>query len=256
MTGDGVNDTLALKESDCSIAMADGSEVARKISKIVLMNSDFGVLPDIVKEGRRCINNVRMTSVLYLMKTIFTVVLSTLSIITLSGYPFDPKQLLLVEMIVIGLASLMLTLEPNFRRAEGSYIDIVLRKSLPNAIAMLIPVFVTQIIGKSDVFADASVSAICTVAVTLSAFMNLAFLCKPYTEWRVGVICISGAMLCAAAALSVFLLGDMLALLPALDHPILLTVVSGSTLVLSVIIHFGYGIFKSYREGSGRGRSL
>ena len=248
MTGDGVNDTLALKESDCSVAMADGSEVARKVSKIVLMKSDFGVLPDVVKEGRRCINNVRMTSVLYLMKTIFTVTLSVLSIITLSGYPFDPKQLLLIEMIVIGLASLMLTVEPNFKRAKGSYIDIVLRKSVPNAIAMLIPVFATQIIGKSDAFADASVSAICTVAVTLAAFMNLVFLCKPYTEWRVGVICISLASLLVAAAINVFLLGDMLGLMPALNHPVLFFVVSGGTVLLSVIIHLGYGIFKSYRR--------
>ncbi len=241
MTGDGVNDTLALKESDCSVAMADGSEIARKISKIVLMNSDFGVLPDIVKEGRRCINNVRMSSVLYLMKTVFTLVLSLLSLVTLSGYPFDPKQLLLVEMIVIGLASVMLTVEPNFRRATGSYIEVVLKKSIPNAIVMLIPVFVTQVIGKNDSFADTSVSAICTVAVTVAAFMNLVFLCKPYTEWRIGVICISAALLGLASSLTVFLLGDMLHLKPAIEHPVLFFTVVSVTVVISVLIHLGYG---------------
>ena len=240
MTGDGVNDTLALKESDCSIAMADGSEVARKVSKIVLMKSDFGVLPDIVKEGRRCINNVRTSSVLYLMKTIFTFVLSLLSIVTLSGYPFDPKQLMLVEMIVIGLASVMLTVEPNFKRAVGSYIGEVLKKSVPNAIVMLIPVFVTQIIGKNDSFADNAVSAICTVAVTVAAFMNLVFLCRPYTEWRVGVICISAAMLALVTSITVFLLGDMLHLKPALLHPVLFFTVTGVTVVLSILIHLGY----------------
>lgn len=244
MTGDGVNDTLALKESDCSIAMADGSEVARKVSKIVLMNSDFGVLPDIVKEGRRCINNVRMSSVLYLMKTVFTLVLSVLSLITLSGYPFDPKQLLLVEMIVIGLSSVMLTVEPNFRRATGSYIEVVLRKSVPNAVVMLIPVFVTQVIGKSDVFAAVSVSAICTVAVTVAAFMNLVFLCRPYTEWRIGVICICAALLALFSSLTVFLLGDMLHLKPALDHPILFIVVTSVTVVVSVMIHMGYDFLR------------
>lgn len=240
MTGDGVNDTLALKESDCSVAMADGSEIARKISKIVLMNSDFGVLPDIVKEGRRCINNVRMSSVLYLMKTVFTLVLSLLSLVTLSGYPFDPKQLLLVEMIVIGLASVMLTVEPNFRRATGSYIEIVLKKSIPNAIVMLIPVFVTQVIGKNDSFADTSVSAICTVAVTVAAFMNLVFLCRPYTEWRIGVICISAALLALASSLTVFLLGDMLHLKPAIEHPVLFFTVVSVTVVIAVLIHLGY----------------
>ena len=245
MTGDGVNDTLALKESDCSIAMADGSEVARKVAKIVLMKSDFGVLPEIVKEGRRCINNVRTSSVLYLMKTLFTFVLSILSLVTLSGYPFDPKQLLIVEMIVIGLASLMLTFEPNFKRAEGSYIGTVLKKSIPNAIVMLLPVFVTQIIGKNDTFADSSVSAICTVAVTLAAFMNLVFLCRPYTEWRVGVICISAALIALASSLTVFLLGDMLHLKPALQHPILFFTVSAVTVVLAVVIHIGYtGLLK------------
>lgn len=240
MTGDGVNDTLALKESDCSIAMADGSEVARKVSKIVLMDSDFGVLPDIVKEGRRCINNVRATSVLYLMKTLFTFVLSLLSLITLSGYPFDPKQLLLVELVVIGVSSLMLTLEPNFKRAEGSYIATVLKKSVPNAIVMLIPVFVTQIIGKSDSFASSSVSAICTVTVTVAAFMNLVFLCRPYTEWRIGVICISAAMLALTSSLTVFLLGDMLRLKPAMQHPVLFFAVTSVTVVFAVLIHVGH----------------
>lgn len=245
MTGDGVNDTLALKESDCSIAMADGSEVARKVSKIVLMNSDFGVLPDIVKEGRRCINSVRMSSVLYLMKTIFTIVLSLLSVITLSGYPFDPKQLLFVEMIVIGLASLMLTVEPNYKRASGSYIQTVIKNSIPSAIVMLVPVFVTQIIGKFDAFASDSISAIATIAVTLAAFVNLVFLCKPYTEWRIGVVCISGAFLLISAPISIFALSDMMHLLPALKHPILFGVVSSVTVALGVFIHFGYLFLKN-----------
>ena len=240
MTGDGVNDTLALKESDCSIAMADGSEVARKVSKIVLMNSDFGVLPDIVREGRRCINSVRMSSVLFLMKTLFTIVLSVLSVVTLSGYPFDPKQLIFIEMIVIGLASLMLTVEPNFKRASGSYMAAVIKKSVPNALVMLVPVFVTQVIGKFDLFSADSISAIATIAVTFAAFMNLLFLCRPYTEWRVGVICVSGALLALALPLSVFLLDDMTHLLPAFKHPILFLSVTAATAVVAIIIHLGY----------------
>ncbi len=237
MTGDGVNDTLALKESDCSVAMADGSEVARKVSKIVLMNSDFGVLPDVVKEGRRCINSVRMSSVLYLMKTMFTVVLSVLSLITLSGYPFDPKQLLLVEMFVIGLASLMLTVEPNFKRATGSYMSAVLKKSVPNAVVMLIPVFLVQIIGKGDSFSAASVSAISTMAVTLAAFLNLIFLCIPYTEWRIGVVSAVGSLLLVTLPVSVFMLKDMLHIKPAFENPVFFSIVLGITLILAFIIH-------------------
>ena len=239
MTGDGVNDTLALKESDCSIAMADGSEVARGVSKIVLMNSDFGVLPDVVKEGRRCINNVRMSSVLFLMKTVFTVVLSMLSVMTLSGYPFDPKQLLFVELFVIGLSSVMLALEPNFKRAEGSYMKAVLKNSIPNAAVMLIPVFLVQIIGKGDGLSSAASSAIATAAVTVSALMNLIFLCRPYSKWRAGVVGICSALLLVAIPISVFLLGDMMHLLPAFEDPLLLLSIVGLSAILAVIVHLG-----------------
>ncbi len=239
MTGDGVNDTLALKESDCSIAMADGSEVARRVAKIVLMNSDFGVLPDIVKEGRRCINNVRMSSVLYLMKTLFTVALSSFTLMTFSGYPFDPKQLLFVEMIVIGLASLMLSVEPNFKRAWGSYIAAVVKRSFPNALVMLIPVFLVQMIGRSDTYSHESVSAIATLAVTLAAFMNLVFLCKPYTEWRVCVVCICGALICISIPASIFLAKDMIHLMPAFDNLILMAVIMGITFFCAVLIQLG-----------------
>ena len=253
MTGDGVNDTLALKESDCSIAMADGSEVARKISKIVLMKSDFGVLPDIVKEGRRCINSVRMSSVLYLMKTVFTIVLSLLSVITLSGYPFDPKQLLLVEMIVIGFSSLLLTVEPNYKRATGSYMEAVIRKSLPNAFVMLIPVFTTQIVEKFGSFEIESISAIATVAVTGASFLNLVFMCRPYTNWRIGVVCASGALLGLAMPLSVFLLGDIFHIKPLTLHPVLFTVVMGITLGLAIVIHI---ISKRIKDNKDRKREL
>lgn len=239
MTGDGVNDTLALKESDCSIAMADGSEVARKVAKIVLMQSDFGVLPDVVKEGRRCINNVRMTSVLYLMKTIFTVILSVFTLMTLSGYPFDPKQMVFVEMFIIGMSSLMLTLEPNFGISKGSYIDTVIRKSMPNAIVMLIPVFLVQVIGKGSTYTSESVSAIATLAVTLGAYMNLIFLCKPYSKWRIWVVSICGVLLGISIPVSMFFLDDMMNLLPAFDNLGLLFYGMGLAIGLALLIHVG-----------------
>ena len=121
MTGDGVNDTLALKEANCAIAMADGSEVARKVSQIVLMNSDFGTLPDVVREGRRCINNVRQSSTLFLMKTIFTIFISLFSILTATGYPFAPNNFFFLEMFIIGAASFLLALEPNDKRIEPPF---------------------------------------------------------------------------------------------------------------------------------------
>jgi cation-transporting ATPase E len=208
------------------------------------MNSDFGVLPEIVKEGRRCINSVRMSSVLYLMKTVFTIVLSLLSVVTLSGYPFEPKQLLLVEMIIIGFASLLLTVEPNYKRATGSYMQTVIKRSLPNAFVMLIPVFTTQIVEKFGSFEIESISAISTIAVTAAAFLNLVFICRPYTNWRVGVVCVSGAIVGLMLPLSVYLLGDMLNIMPLTLHPVLFTVVLSITLGLAVIIHVGIKLIK------------
>ena len=244
MTGDGVNDTLALKESDCSIAMADGSEVARKVAKIVLMESDFGVLPEVVKEGRRCINNVRMSSVLFLMKTAFTIILSIFTLMTISAYPFQPKQLLMVEFAVIGFSSLMLALEPNFEIATGSYLETVLRKSIPNAITMLIPVILIQIIGKDATYTQDAVSAIATLAITLSAYLNLFFLCRPYTKWRRAVVIISGVIMLAVLFITIFLLRDMLGVVAAFTAPGLFFYGMGLVIALSLFIHLGIGRFK------------
>jgi cation-transporting ATPase E len=189
-----------------------------------------------------------MSSVLYLMKTIFTITLSILSVATRSGYPFDPKQLLFTEMIVIGLASLMLTVEPNFRRSEGSYLETVLKKSIPNAAVMLLPVFLAQIIGKGDSYSSDTVSAVSCLAVTLAAFMNLIFLCRPYTDWRIGVVLTAGALLCIAIPGSMFFLKDMIGLFPAFDSMFLLILILGITLTLSVVVHLGVSLITGMRK--------
>ena len=219
MTGDGVNDTLALKESNCAIAMADGSEVARKISQIVLLNSDFATLPDVVREGRRCINNVRQSSSLFLMKTVFAIIVGLIAVITISGYPFDPNNLFLLELFVIGFASVMLALEPNNKRIEGSYIETVLIKSIPNAIAMFIPVLALMIVEKTM----SSVSLQCrnSIAlwsVTVVGLINLLALCRPYTKWRVAVVSIVCACLGIVIPCSIFLFNDMFGFATAFEH--------------------------------------
>lgn len=247
MTGDGVNDTLALKESDCSIAMADGSEVARRVAKIVLMKSDFGTLPDVVREGRRCINNVRMSATLFLMKTIFTIALSLLAVVLRVGYPFEPSQLMFLELFVIGLASLSLSIEPNNKRIEGSFIKTVLIRSLPNAMTMLIPVLMVLIFSKAGVVEMSGIgSAIATIAVTLIGFVNLVFLCRPYTKWRAGVVGIVVACIVIAAPIATFVLGDMLLVLPAVQNlPILFTVL-GVGIGVAVIVHVIRIIFNKF----------
>ena len=139
MTGDGVNDILALKEADCSIAMASGSEAARNVSHLVLMDSNFASLPKVVSEGRRVINNIQRVSTLFLTKTIFSTILLFLVVILpfMNSYPLDPGQLYMIDFLVVGIPSFFLALEVNRNRIEGSFIKNVLRTALPGALVIV-----------------------------------------------------------------------------------------------------------------------
>ena len=257
MTGDGVNDTLALKESNCAIAMADGSEVARKISQIVLLNSDFSALPDVVREGRRCINNVRSSSVLYLMKTLFAILVSFVGIVTVSGYPFEPNMLFLLELLVIGFASVLLAIEPNDKRIEGSYIQTVLLKSMPNAVAMFIPVLSVMITEKviSGISLDCR-NSIALWAVTAVGLLNLIFLCVPYTRWRLAVVLTVTALLTVVVPISIVVLEDTFNFTPAFEHPVVFAVVLGSSLVMGAVIQFFRGKIEAFMHRHFAGRSI
>ena len=139
MTGDGVNDILALKEADCSIAMASGSEAARNVSHLVLMDSNFSSLPKVVSEGRRVINNIQRVSTLFLTKTLFSTLLLFLVIVLpfMTSYPLDPGQLYMIDFLVVGIPSFFLALEVNRNRIEGSFIKNVLRTALPGALVIV-----------------------------------------------------------------------------------------------------------------------
>ena len=250
MTGDGVNDTLALKEANCAIAMADGSEMARKISQIVLMNSDFGTLPDVVKEGRRCINNVRQSASLYLMKTIFTVLLSIFTIITAQGYPFAPNNFMFLELFVIGLASVLLALEPNDNRIEGSFLKKVMIKSVPSALALFIPTMITLIVSmcSSSIMGD-SRNGVAMCVVIVAGFINLAAICTPYTKWRAGVVAFIGILLGLSTAVGIYLdsvtRGDQIfGFLHAFDNPVYLIVM----LSVAVVMAVGFNVFRGRVE--------
>ena len=257
MTGDGVNDTLALKESNCAIAMADGSEVARAIAQIVLLNSDFSSLPDVVREGRRCINNVRGSSVLYLMKTLFAILVSFVGIVTVSGYPFEPNMLFVLELFVIGLASVMLALEPNNKRITGSYIQTVLIKSMPNALAMFVPVLAVMILEKTvaGVSLDCR-NSIALWAVTAVGFLNLVFLCVPFTDWRIAVVSVVGALLTIVIPTSIFVLEDTFKFRPAFEHPVIFTIILASSIVISVLIQFFRGKMEKFMKKHFGDRSI
>ena len=186
MTGDGVNDTLALKEADCSIAMADGSEVARNISNLVLLDSNFTSLPSVVKEGRQVVNNVQNASALFLMKTLFTLVMCTLTIMMIVPYPCVPRQLFLLELFVIGIPSFILTFQPNTDLIKGDFIPQVLKKSIPLAFTLFASVFTVIIINSEyfNLLSATEYDTLITLVFTFTGFLNLVWLCFPPTKLK------------------------------------------------------------------------
>ncbi len=205
MTGDGVNDTLALKEADCSIAMADGSEVARNISKIVLLESNFSSLPSVVKEGRQVVNNVQNSSSLFLMKTFFAISLTIITLFLRLQYPFKPSTMMLLEAFVIGVPSFLLTFEPNTKPISGNFIPQVMKRSLPRALLMLINVLVVMALYHSQpediiLLNSEEYQTLVILVMTYTGFLNLATLCIPLTVLKgitalLSAICITCAII-------------------------------------------------------------
>ncbi len=261
MTGDGVNDTLALKEANCAIAMADGSEVARKISQIVLLNSDFGTLPDVVKEGRRCINNVRQSSVLFLMKTIFTIFISLFAILTGTGYPFGPNNFFFLELFIIGAASFLLALEPNDKRIEGSYLDSVIIKSFPCAVALFLPTLVILIVGSygGNMLLETR-NAVAMCAVILVGYMNLTYICRPYTRWRLMVVLTIGVFLAAGITVSwvtetMLMSYGIFGFRHAIDNPVFFIWMMMLSAATAITMNFFRGQLESWAEQISRKKS-
>lgn len=197
MTGDGVNDTLALKEADCSIAMVDGSEVARGISHLVLLNSKFSSLPEVVKEGRKVVNNIQQSSALYLMKTLFTIVLSLITIITLSPYPFYPRQFILLELFVIGLPSVILALQPNDKIIKGNFIRQVLKNSIPYGSVLLANVLVMMVIQMFMGFSAELYVTLGTMLITSIGYVNLVRICWPLNKIRFATLVVALVLIVA-----------------------------------------------------------
>lgn len=198
MTGDGVNDIIALKEADCAISVASGSEAARNVAHLVLMDDNFNHMPQVVHEGRRVINNVQSSASLYLMKTFFTMILAfiVLLIPTLKCYPFTLKQMNPLEMIIIGLASLSLSMQPNDSRVTGKFIANVIGKSLPAAIVMVLSVGAVGLISLFDTTTDHEI--FCTMAIlalTFAGLVNLFNICRPFNRFRTILFSIISALL-------------------------------------------------------------
>lgn len=175
MTGDGVNDVLALKESDCSIAIASGSDAARNVSQLVLLNSCFDSMPKVVAEGRRSINNIQRSSSLFLVKTIYSFLLSIIFIFLNLRYPFEPIQMTLINVFTIGIPSFVLALEPNNERIRGNFFINIINKAIPAALTVVFNILILSFV--SNIF-NLDSTYFSTLAVILTGYTGLLLLFK------------------------------------------------------------------------------
>lgn len=183
MTGDGVNDVLALKEADCSVAMAAGSDAARNVAEIVLVDNDFASMPEVVAEGRRSINNLQRSAALFLTKTLFSMGLAALCIVA-PPYPFQPVTMTLINFFCIGFPSFVLALEPNRARVRGSFLSNVLKKALPAAAGVLVTAVLGIASSRLFGFGSAAVSTMCLIT-TCSVGLSLIWrISVPFTPLR------------------------------------------------------------------------
>lgn len=184
MTGDGVNDVLALKEADCSLAMASGSDAARSVSQLVLLNSNFDSIPIIVNEGRRSINNLERSAILFLTKTMYSTLLAILFLFINMNYPFQPIQLSLNSIVAIGIPSFILALEPNSSRIQGKFIINVIRKSIPAALTIVVNVISVMIFSSMFNFESDYISTMAIFLLAFTGFQLLYRICYPFNYIR------------------------------------------------------------------------
>ncbi len=197
MTGDGVNDVPALKDADCSIAMASGSDAARQVANLVLLDCNFASMPQVVMEGRRVINNIRRSASLFLTKTIFSFLLTLCSLFLGSGYPFVPIQLTLFSSVAIGLPSFFLALEPNRSRVEGRFLYTVIKQALPGALTIALGVETLIALCAWRALPDSTSATLCTLYMVAVGLMVLFRVCLPFNPMRVGVFLLCVALLAA-----------------------------------------------------------
>ncbi|WP_139650875.1 HAD-IC family P-type ATPase [Raoultibacter phocaeensis] len=191
MTGDGVNDVLALKASDCSIAMAAGSDAARNVAQLVLVNNDFASMPKVVAEGRRAINNLQRSASLFLVKTVLSMALAVCFIILPWQYPFQPIQMTLISAFTIGLPSFVLALEPNKDRIKGKFLVNVIVRSLPGSLTAILVVLGLNIVSYTALGLDyGQVSTMCVLATAWVGLLLIVRISYPFTPIRIALIAV------------------------------------------------------------------
>lgn len=199
MTGDGVNDILAMKEANCSIAIGSGSDAAKQSAQVVLLDSDFSHMKEIISEGRRDINNLTRSATLFLYKNIFSTLLALFSIIGMISYPLQPSQISLISMFNIGIPAFALAFEANNKKQHGRFLKVTLLRSLPAAITSFLAIACLVIFGMVFSIKSTDVSVASTFLLSMAGFMLLYEICKPLNNYRRLVFygSILGLVLCA-----------------------------------------------------------
>lgn len=197
MTGDGVNDVLALKEADCSVAMAAGSEAARNVSQLVLVNNDFAAMPEVVAEGRRTINNIERSSSLYLVKTIYSIILSVFFVFSALSYPFQPIQLTLISSLTVGLPSFVLALQPNKNIVRGNFTFNILSRAAPAALCVAANIILIASLSGTFSVSQEEISTIAVYITILIGLMLIVRLSIPFNLLRGAMltICTAGLLI-------------------------------------------------------------
>lgn len=199
MTGDGVNDVLALKDADCSVAMASGSDAAVQASQVVLLESNFACMPSVVLEGRRVVNNIQRSASLFLVKNIFSFLLSLFAVVFMINYPLEPSQVSLISMFTIGVPAFFLALQPNKEMIQGHFLTNVFLKALPAGLTDVIAVGALVVFGRTFHVNAVDISTAATMLLAIVGFMILYKICQPFNIVRVAVWigCVTGLIGCS-----------------------------------------------------------
>lgn len=188
MTGDGVNDILAMKSADCSIAMASGSDAATQVAQVVLLDSDFGHMTQVVTEGRRVVNNVQRSAILFLVKNLFSIILAIISAIFVFTYPLQASQLSLISLFTIGIPGFLLSLEENDKRIEKDFIKNVILKALPASLTEITAVLGVVIAGAAFKLTASEISTSAVILLAVVGFMILTKISAPLNRFKMGII--------------------------------------------------------------------
>ena len=211
MTGDGVNDVLALKDADCSVAMASGSDAASQASQIVLLESDFSCMPSVVLEGRRVVNNIERSASLFLVKNIFSFLLAIFSMAFMLNYPLEPSQISLIGMFTIGIPAFLLAMEPNKKMIQGHFLTNVFLKALPAGLTDVLLVGFLTVFGRVFGLSNEEISTASTLLLAIVGLMILFNISKPMNKfrWVIWIGMVAGLLFCSIFLKDLFAIGKI-----------------------------------------------